>query len=122
MGVINERDELGPDLVPDYMTSVKDGGFYGWPCSYFGQHLDPRVEPQRTYLVEKARVHWLDHSQPACRLDTIPLEVGLPDGSRMPAKSVFYVDDPVLSWAAHSPKREAVTGRCRPRLHDGLLA
>jgi len=52
--VVNERDELGPDLVPDYMTSVKDGGFYGWPYSYYGQHLDPRVEPQRPDLVAKA--------------------------------------------------------------------
>jgi glucose/arabinose dehydrogenase len=52
--VINERDELGPNLVPDYMTSVKDGGFYGWPYSYFGQHIDPRVEPQRPDLVQKA--------------------------------------------------------------------
>ena len=52
--VVNERDELGPDLVPDYMTSVKDGAFYGWPYSYFGQHVDPRVEPQRPDLVEKA--------------------------------------------------------------------
>ena len=49
--VVNERDELGPDLVPDYMTSVKDGGFYGWPYSYYGQHLDPRVMPQRPDLV-----------------------------------------------------------------------
>ena len=54
--VVNERDELGNDLVPDYMTSVKDGGFYGWPYSYFGQHLDPRVQPQRPDLVEKAIV------------------------------------------------------------------
>lgn len=54
--VINERDELGPDLVPDYLTSVKDGGFYGWPYSYYGQHLDPRVQPQRPDLVEKAIV------------------------------------------------------------------
>jgi glucose/arabinose dehydrogenase len=52
--VVNERNELGPDLVPDYMTSVKDGGFYGWSYSYYGQHLDPRVEPQRPDLVEKA--------------------------------------------------------------------
>jgi glucose/arabinose dehydrogenase len=52
--VVNERDELGPDLVPDYMTSVKDGAFYGWPYSYFGQHLDPRVKPQRPDLVAKA--------------------------------------------------------------------
>ena len=49
--VVNERDELGPDLVPDYLTSVKDGGFYGWPYSYYGQHLDPRVKPQRPDLV-----------------------------------------------------------------------
>ena len=52
--VVNERDELGPDLVPDYMTSVKDGGFYGWPYSYYGQHVDPRVQPQRPDLVAKA--------------------------------------------------------------------
>ena len=54
--VVNERDELGPNLVPDYMTSVKDGGFYGWPYSYYGQHLDPRVKPQRPDLVARAIV------------------------------------------------------------------
>jgi glucose/arabinose dehydrogenase len=52
--VVNERDELGPNLVPDYMTSVKDGGFYGWPWSYFGNHVDPRMYPPRPELVEKA--------------------------------------------------------------------
>jgi glucose/arabinose dehydrogenase len=52
--VVNERDELGPNLVPDYMTSVKDGAFYGWPYSYYGQHVDPRVQPQRPDLVAKA--------------------------------------------------------------------
>jgi glucose/arabinose dehydrogenase len=52
--VVNERDEIGPDLVPDYMTSVKDGAFYGWPYSYYGQHVDPRVMPQRPDLVAKA--------------------------------------------------------------------
>jgi glucose/arabinose dehydrogenase len=52
--VVNERDELGSDLVPDYMTSVKDGGFYGWPYSYYGQHVDARVQPQRADLVAKA--------------------------------------------------------------------
>ena len=52
--IANERDELGPDLVPDYLTSVKDGGFYGWPFSYYGQHVDPRVMPQRPDLVAKA--------------------------------------------------------------------
>lgn len=53
---VNERDELGNDLVPDYMTSVKDGGFYGWPWSYYGQHVDKRVEPPRPDMVEKALV------------------------------------------------------------------
>ena len=53
---VNERDELGPDLVPDYMTAVKDGGFYGWPFSYFGAHVDTRVEPQRPDLVARAIV------------------------------------------------------------------
>jgi glucose/arabinose dehydrogenase len=52
--VINERDELGPNLVPDYMTSVRDGVFYGWPWSYYGQHVDPRVHPPRPDMVEKA--------------------------------------------------------------------
>ena len=52
--IANERDELGPDLVPDYLTSLRDGGFYGWPYSYYGQHLDPRVQPQRPDLVAKA--------------------------------------------------------------------
>jgi glucose/arabinose dehydrogenase len=52
--VVNERDEIGPDLVPDYLTSVKEGGFYGWPYSYYGQHVDPRVQPQRPDLVAKA--------------------------------------------------------------------
>lgn len=51
---VNERDEIGNDLVPDYMTSVKDGGFYGWPYSYYGQHVDSRVKPQRPDLVAKA--------------------------------------------------------------------
>ena len=52
--VVNERDELGSDLVPDYLTSVKDGAFYGWPYSYYGGHVDERVEPQRPDLVAKA--------------------------------------------------------------------
>ncbi|MDI1308069.1 MAG: sorbosone dehydrogenase family protein [Methylotenera sp.] len=54
--VVNERDELGNDLVPDYLTSVQDGGFYGWPYSYFGQHVDERVKPQQPALVAKAIV------------------------------------------------------------------
>ncbi len=54
--VVNERDELGSDLVPDYLTSVKADGFYGWPYSYFGTHVDDRVKPQRPDLVAKAIV------------------------------------------------------------------
>lgn len=53
---VNERDEIGSDLVPDYMTSVRDGGFYGWPYSYYGQHVDVRVKPQRPELVAQALV------------------------------------------------------------------
>ncbi|MET0399490.1 MAG: sorbosone dehydrogenase family protein [Longimicrobiaceae bacterium] len=53
---VNERDELGSDLVPDYMTSVRDGGFYGWPYSYYGRHVDARVKPQRPDLVAAALV------------------------------------------------------------------
>ncbi|WP_343728349.1 sorbosone dehydrogenase family protein [Duganella sp.] len=51
---VNERDELGNELVPDYMTSVKDGGFYGWPYSYYGQHVDSRVKPPQPAMVAKA--------------------------------------------------------------------
>ncbi len=54
--VVNERDELGSDLVPDYLTSVRNGDFYGWPYSYFGQHVDQRVQPSDATLVARARV------------------------------------------------------------------
>ena len=54
--VVNERDELGPELVPDYLTSVQDGAFYGWPYSYWGQTIDPRIRPQRPELVRRAVV------------------------------------------------------------------
>jgi glucose/arabinose dehydrogenase len=53
---VNERDEIGSDLVPDYMTSVVDGGFYGWPYSYFGRHVDERAQPPRPDLVDRALV------------------------------------------------------------------
>jgi len=52
--VANERDEIGSDLVPDYLTSVKDGGFYGWPWSYYGGHVDERVQPQEPAKVASA--------------------------------------------------------------------
>jgi glucose/arabinose dehydrogenase len=52
--VANERDEIGSDLVPDYLTSVRENGFYGWPYSYYGQHVDERVQPARPDLVASA--------------------------------------------------------------------
>ncbi|CTP84392.1 PQQ-dependent sugar dehydrogenase [Xanthomonas graminis] len=52
--VVNERDEIGSDLVPDYLTSVREGGFYGWPYSYYGQHVDDRVQPQNAEMVASA--------------------------------------------------------------------
>jgi glucose/arabinose dehydrogenase len=52
--IVNERDEIGPNLVPDYLTSVREGAFYGWPYSYWGQHVDPRVQPPRPDLVASA--------------------------------------------------------------------
>ncbi len=78
--VVNERDELGPDLVPDYLTSVKDGAFYGWPYSYFGQHLDPRVQPERPDLVAKAIVP--DY---ALSSHVAPLGLVFYTGSNLPA-------------------------------------
>ncbi|MGL1102788.1 PQQ-dependent sugar dehydrogenase, partial [Vibrio parahaemolyticus] len=51
---VNERDQLGGDLVPDYITSVRDGAFYGWPYAYYGQHVDARVTPPRPDLVATA--------------------------------------------------------------------
>jgi glucose/arabinose dehydrogenase len=76
---VNERDELGSDLVPDYMTSVQDGGFYGWPYSYFGQHVDTRVKPGDPALVAKAIV-------PDYALGPHTGSLGLADarGSRLP--------------------------------------
>jgi glucose/arabinose dehydrogenase len=78
--IANERDEIGPDLVPDYLTSVQDGGFYGWPYSYYGQHLDPRVEPQRPDLVAKAIVP--DYSLSS---HVAPLGVAMYTGTGLPA-------------------------------------
>ncbi len=78
--VVNERDELGSDLVPDYMTSVHDGGFYGWPYSYFGRHVDQRVQPQQPDLVAKAIV-------PDYALGPHTAPLGLTDsaGAKLPA-------------------------------------
>ena len=77
--VVNERDELGSDLVPDYLTSVSNGGFYGWPYSYFGQIVDQRVQPQQPALVAKALV-------PDYALGTHTASLGLAfsTGSKLP--------------------------------------
>jgi glucose/arabinose dehydrogenase len=79
--IANERDEIGPDLVPDYLTSVQDGGFYGWPYSYYGEHLDPRVMPQRPDLVSKA-------IKPDYALSShvAPLGLAMYTGSALPAQ------------------------------------
>jgi glucose/arabinose dehydrogenase len=79
--VVNERDELGNDLVPDYLTSVKDGAFYGWPYSYYGQHLDSRVTPQRPDLVAKAIAP--DY---ALGSHVAPLGMAFADGKSMPER------------------------------------
>ncbi|MCU7373760.1 sorbosone dehydrogenase family protein [Paucibacter sp. O1-1] len=78
--VVNERDELGSDLVPDYLSSVQDGGFYGWPYSYFGQHLDTRVEPPQPALVASALVP--DY---ALGPHTAPLGLARSAGGTLPA-------------------------------------
>lgn len=77
--VVNERDELGSDLVPDYLTSVRDGGFYGWPYSYYGQHIDSRVEPQRPDLIRAAIAP--DYSLGA---HTAPLGLAYSAGNSLP--------------------------------------
>ncbi|NUZ07012.1 PQQ-dependent sugar dehydrogenase [Piscinibacter koreensis] len=78
--VVNERDEIGSDLVPDYLTSVKDGAFYGWPYSYWGQHVDARVEPPRPDLVARA-------VKPDFALGThvAPLGLATAEGAALPA-------------------------------------
>jgi len=76
---VNERDEIGSDLVPDYVTSVQDGGFYGWPYSYYGQHVDTRVRPPRPDLVAKALVP--DYALGA---HTASLGISFAEGSALP--------------------------------------
>lgn len=78
---VNERDEIGSDLVPDYITSVKDGGFYGWPFSYYGQHVDARVKPQNPDLVAKAIAP--DY---AVGPHTASLGLTFAEGNRLPAQ------------------------------------
>jgi glucose/arabinose dehydrogenase len=77
--VVNERDELGSDLVPDYLTSVKDGAFYGWPYSYFGQNVDERAQPPRPDLVAKAL-----KPDYALGAHVAPLGLAASDGAKLP--------------------------------------
>jgi len=79
--VVNERDELGKDLVPDYLTSVREGAFYGWPYSYFGQNVDERMKPQKPELVEKAVVP--DFGLGSHRA---PLGLAFADGDKLPPR------------------------------------
>ena len=79
--VVNERDELGSDLVPDYLTSVREGGFYGWPYSYYGQHVDARVQPPRPDLV--ARAIKPDY---ALGSHVAPLGLAFNEGTSLPAR------------------------------------
>ena len=79
--IANERDEIGADLVPDYLTSVKEGAFYGWPYSYYGQHVDTRVMPQRPDLVAKAIAP--DY---AIGSHVAPLGLLISDSNALPAK------------------------------------
>ncbi len=79
--IANERDEIGADLVPDYLTSVQDGGFYGWPYSYYGQNVDHRVKAQRADLVAKAIVP--DY---AIGSHVAPLGVWFSDKNALPEK------------------------------------
>ncbi|NMM09473.1 MAG: sorbosone dehydrogenase family protein [Polaromonas sp.] len=77
--VVNERDEIGSDLVPDYLTSVKDGAFYGWPYSYYGQHVDDRVKPPRPDLVAKSL-----SPDYALGSHVAPLGMAFSDGNALP--------------------------------------
>jgi glucose/arabinose dehydrogenase len=79
--IVNERDEIGPNLVPDYLTSVHEGAFYGWPYSYFGRHVDIRVEPQRPDLVAKAIAP--DY---ALSSHVAPLGIAFSQSSSLPAR------------------------------------
>jgi len=84
--VVNERDELGNNLVPDYLTSVREDGFYGWPYSYFGDIIDERVSPQKPELVAKSLVP--DYALGA---HTASLGLAISDGQSLGMNSKFGV-------------------------------
>ncbi|TDX29825.1 glucose/arabinose dehydrogenase [Modicisalibacter xianhensis] len=96
--VVNERDELGPNLVPDYLTSVQEGGFYGWPYSYWGQHVDPRVRPQKPQKVEEAIAP--DYSLGSHRAP-LGLDFSIPEVGNEYAEGVFIGEHG--SWNRANP-------------------
>ena len=99
--VANERDEIGSDLVPDYLTSVKDGGFYGWPYSYYGQNVDERVKPQQPDMVAKA----------------VPPDYAL--GSHVAALGLAFSDGKALPAALSSGAFIGEHGSWNRRPHSG---
>jgi glucose/arabinose dehydrogenase len=121
--IANERDEIGPNLVPDYLTSIRQGAFYGWPYSYYGQHIDVRVQPQRPDLVAKAippdyalsshvaplgLVFSEASSLPAYRSGAFVAEHGSWDRSPLNGYKVVYV--PFTSGRPSGPPQDFVTG------------
>jgi glucose/arabinose dehydrogenase len=115
--VVNERDELGSDLVPDYLTSVKDGAFYGWPYSYYGQHVDERVKPQRPELVAKAVKpdYALGSHVAALGLAYSPSPEGMFVGehgswNRSPSSGYEVVFVPFANGAPSGPAQKILTG------------
>jgi len=118
---VNERDEIGNDLVPDYMTSVTDGGFYGWPYSYFGQTIDTRVEPQRPDLVARAirPDYALGAHTASLGLSFQPTLPGFQNGAfigqhgswnRNPPSGYKVVFVPFTGSRASGPPRDVLTG------------
>jgi glucose/arabinose dehydrogenase len=108
---VNERDEIGNDLVPDYMTSVKDGAFYGWPYSYYGQHVDTRVKPQQPDMVAKAIAP--DYALGA---HTASLGLAFYDGSqhgswnRKPQSGYKLIYVPFANGKPSGPPQDVLTG------------
>ncbi len=121
--IVNERDEIGADLVPDYMTSVQEKGFYGWPYSYFGQHVDHRVMPQRPDLVAKAikpdyalgshvaalgLLFYTGNGLPQYKGGAFVAEHGSWDRSPLSGYEIVYV--PFANGMPTGPKQPIVTG------------
>jgi glucose/arabinose dehydrogenase len=104
--VVNERDELGSDLVPDYLTSVRDGAFYGWPWSWYGRHVDDRVKPPRPEQVARAVV-------PDYALGThvAPLGLAWTDGGTAPAAASGAGAAPAASAPAAAATASVSGGR-----------